>query len=64
MTVVVVVVVVAFLPSFLPPSFLPCVLAFFLPSFLRFVRFKKKKGIKVFLGKPKEMARNPSMLIS
>ena len=49
------------LPCFLPSSFLVSLLSSFLPSFLRFARFKKKKGIKVFLGKPKEkeMARNP-----
>ena len=41
---------------------LPCHFLGFLPSFLRFVRFKKKKGIKVFLGKPKEIARNPSKM--
>ena len=37
-------------------------LASLLPSFLRFVRFKKKKGIKVFFGKRKEIARNPSKM--
>ena len=39
-----------FLASFLPSSFLVSLLPSFLPSFLRFVRFKKKKGIKVSQG--------------
>ena len=33
------------LPSFFPSFLLPCVRTFFLPSFLRFVRFKKHTGI-------------------
>ena len=50
----------SFLPSFLPPSLFPCFLPSFLPSCVAFA--SRKKGIKVFLGKPKEMARNPSKM--